>query len=119
MAGFVPIVLNKTAVPDYVLVDDDELVRMLWSMAADEAGKNLETFSDPDEFITFAPRLRRETTVYIDANLGSNISGETIARQAFDMGFENVYLATGYEATHYKHLTFLKGVCGKTPPWTV
>ena len=117
MAGFVPIhILNEKQSFGAVLIDDDELIRTLWSNAANKAGKELLTFAHPDQFFAEVGKLSRQSAVYVDANLGLAMGGEEIAAQIHALGFDRVYLATGYEPEKFEGLSFLCGIIGKSPP---
>ena len=118
LAGFVPIAVARPGgAPDYVLIDDDELVRMTWTISARGSGVTLETFATPEAFFARAGGLNRSTPLYIDAHLGAGVRGGDVARKAAEMGFLNVSMATGSGPEDYGHLEFLKGVIDKTPPW--
>ncbi|OGS39961.1 MAG: hypothetical protein A2506_08700 [Elusimicrobia bacterium RIFOXYD12_FULL_66_9] len=116
LAGFVPISGARPAL-DCVLVDDDELIRLTWTTSARDNGKTLEAFSSPEGFFLRADAIDRGTPVYVDVHLGGGVRGDEVAKRAAEMGFRNVFLATGSEPADYRHLEFLKGVIGKTPPW--
>lgn len=119
MAGIVPIILlDAIDLFDAILIDDDELVHMTWAAAAKEASKSIKIFFTPNEFYDYSKQLVRETNIYIDANLRDGIRGEDVAKKSFDLGFQNIYISSGYEKDQFKTLTFLKGVIGKNPPWS-
>ncbi len=118
MAGFVPIGLAKQKdLCDAILIDDDELVRMSWSMAAKASSKRLRVFSQPVDFFAESETLSKNSPVYVDANLGHGVKGEEVAEQIHHLGFTRVFLATGYEPENYRQYQFLQGVLGKDPPF--
>jgi hypothetical protein len=47
----------------------------------------------------------------------NGIKGEEIAEKLFDMGFNNIYLATGYDADYFSDIPFIRGIVGKSPPF--
>jgi FixJ family two-component response regulator len=98
-----------------ILIDDDELVRLVWQFQAKEAGVQLLTYNDPNEVDFLAVNL--DTPIYLDSELENGVKGENVAHKLHLQGFQNIYLATGYNPEDFKHLTFLKGVIGKSPPW--
>src|SRR5262249_32724538 len=102
---------------DGVLIDDDELVRMTWKVAAGTRGMRILAFSSADAFYAEAAAIHFETPIYIDSNLGRQIAGEDVAIDLHKRGYRNLYLATGYEASKFGHLNILRGVIGKNPPW--
>ena len=67
--------------------------------------------------IPIDPNLKLVTVSIEDSDLGEEIKGEYIAKNLYDQGYKNVYLATGYHPSDFDHLKWLKGVIGKTPPW--
>jgi hypothetical protein len=48
-------------------------------------------------------------------HLSQNESGVEISKELFNLGFKNLYLTTGYESDQFSHVTWIKGVVGKTP----
>lgn len=102
----------------YILIDDDELVRMTWQFKAGAAGVSLRAFSSVEDFLKAKESVSKESLVYLDCDLGKGVRGEIVARDIFDEGFRNIYLATGEEL---KDLDFdkniIKGVGGKAPPF--
>lgn len=118
MAALVPIkeVLTKEKL-DCVFLDDDALNRAVWSIAANEKNKNIQTFEKPDDFFKFIECLDRVTPVYIDENLSDEIRGREISRKVSQLGFVNVYIATGYDPSEFSSCGWLRGVVGKEPPF--
>src|SRR5262249_35504432 len=55
---------------DAVLIDDDYLARLNWKQAATRAGKKIRLFSSAADFFQEAPRIDRETKIYVDHELG-------------------------------------------------
>lgn len=116
MAGLVPMqIIPEREQFDAILIDDDDLVHMTWQMKSRSAGIKFKGFKDPSE-IDFST-LAKQTKIYIDSNLANNQKGEELAQQLHHKGFTELYLATGYEAQRFSHLSFLKGVIDKMPPW--
>lgn len=99
-----------------ILIDDDELVKITWATSANKHHIDLKTLSNFDEVKELIPNLDYETIFYIDSDL-IGIKGELIAKYLSEKGFQNIYMETGHPPEQYNHLTFLKGVLGKTPPW--
>lgn len=102
---------------DAVLIDDDPLVRMTWKMAAKRAGKNLLAFVSVEEFFKKAESTNRNTPIYIDSHLGNGVKGEEESQKLYDLGFKEIYLATGDSPEKFAHLKHIRGVLGKEPPW--
>ena len=127
LAGFVTIsfspAADTTPVLDAVLLDDDPLIHLTWSHAAKVFGKHLKIFKHPDELQTELNRIPPHTPIYIDSNLGSGVKGEDWIQKLGQMGFKNLFLATGYHPKKFedrlKGLPGFQGIVGKDPPkWT-
>lgn len=102
---------------DAVLIDDDPLVRMTWKIAAEKAGKKLCAFSTAADFFKESDAVDRQTPVYLDADLGGGVEGEVESARIHELGFGEIYLATGYAPEQFAGLAHLRGVLGKKPPW--
>ncbi len=100
-----------------ILLDDDELVRLNWRISAKANSKDLKIFKTREELFENLALLEKEAIFYLDSNLSDGVLGENIAKELFDLGFYNLYLTTGLEASRFSHLTYLKGVIGKSTPW--
>jgi signal transduction histidine kinase len=103
---------------DAVLIDDDPLTRMTWTMAADRAGKKFRVFSTAAAFLAASDAIDRETPVYVDAELGDGAKGGAESLRIHGLGFGEIYLATGHEPAKFADLPYLRGVLGKAPPWS-
>ena len=103
--------------PDYVLLDDDPLIHLMWQVSSAERGKNVLFFSNATDFFSILPNLHPETPVYIDANLGNGVRGEDIIVSVVAQGFSRVFLATGYSGDTFPSLPQGVVVVGKEPPW--
>ena len=102
---------------DAILVDDDFLVRLVWTRAAALKGKKFKAFSTPQELKESLSLLDLETPIYLDSNLGGGIRGEEIAKDLRQQGFSKIYLETGYDASEFSSLKEFNGITGKDPPW--
>ncbi|MGK5085907.1 hypothetical protein WDW37_21675 [Bdellovibrionota bacterium FG-1] len=91
---------------------------MTWKMAAKACNKTLETYFTPKDFFATADALDRKTPVYIDANLAEGVQGTEVAKQVAELGFRNIFLATGREPDFFGPQPHLKGILGKDPPWS-
>ena len=130
LAGFVPVrvksatgagepgPVGKNAHLDAVLIDDDPMTRMNWKMAASQSGKKFQSFSTVAEFLKEAPAISQETPVYVDAKLADGVNGAQESLRIHELGFQEIYLATGHEAARFAAYTHLRGVVGKEPPWS-
>jgi len=104
---------------DCVLIDDDELVRLMWGVAAEGAGKRLLALCRGGEFWPRSAQLSTSIPIYIDYNLQTQPSGDELARQLAAAGFTNLYFQTGSDAKSISMALrpWIRGVLGKEPPW--
>ena len=116
---FIPIHLSTNPIDNDVVVfiDDDELMRMTWLFAAEQAEKHVDVYAHPTEFITQMAKYNKDTIIYIDSELGDELSGQIFAKEIYDNGFKEIYLATGHPSDSFGDLPWLKSVVGKTPPF--
>lgn len=122
LAGVVPIRVDGMTPErvrwDAILIDDDDLSRATWKIAASRLGKRLLSFSTVGEFFSKADAIDRATPVYIDAELGAGVRGDVESLKIHELGFGEIYLATGHEAEKFVELAHLRSVVGKEPPWS-
>ncbi len=103
---------------DLVLIDDDNLVINTWKMHAEDAGKKLLSFRSPEEFFKAAEGIDELTPIYVDSSLGNGVKGEEIAKQIYDLGFNTIYLATGYSKAWFNApMPWIKEIVGKEAPF--
>lgn len=102
---------------DAILIDDDPLVRMSWTVAANRAGKTLRVYADAESFFKESGAVPKGTALYIDSDLGSGAKGEDVARRLFEQGFAELFLATGHDPSSFPPLSHLRAIRGKEPPW--
>lgn len=128
MAGFVPLAICSeesvaadlsSEVTATIFVDDDDLVRLIWESSSSELDIPLKVYSDPYAMLKQLDTISKESTFYIDSNLENDVKGEDILKKLFELGYKNLYLATGYEPEEFEDLDYIKGVIGKEPPWLV
>lgn len=100
-----------------VFIDDDESMRMTWVFSAEAAGKNLITYASFDEFLNELHLFNKNTIIYIDSDLGNKMKGEVCAKQLFNKGFIEIYLATGHSKDRFAHMPWIKSIIGKEPPF--
>lgn len=116
LAGFVPFEIQKPKLKvDVVVLDNDDLVIMMWKMIAKKNSKSILCFSSHDELFAKLSEIDPSSPFYVDENLGNEVKGEVVTKELFALGFKNLYLATGYPAEWFKHITWVKGVVGKEP----
>ena len=119
MSGFVPMSIAKPKIKyDAVLVDDGNLVHLTWQMDAKSQNKNFKAYLTIDGFMKDVENINLQTPLFVDSNLGNGIKGEEVSRKLYEIGFKNIYLCTGYEASAFESMTWITEVVGKEPRWT-
>lgn len=111
---------NEPSIPyfsesQFILIDDDEMMRTAWSIAAEITGKNLSLYSSFEKFISMIHHYSKNSKVYIDSDLGNNIKGEECAKKLYEMGFTTIYLTTGHSPEQFGYLPWIKEIVGKDP----
>jgi signal transduction histidine kinase len=101
---------------DFVLIDDDSLVRSIWMANAEKKNQNLICFESIEKFMisSEALELDKSTHIYIDSQLG-DVRGETESEKIYRAGFENLHITTGLSAEDIKKPFWIKSVVGKQP----
>lgn len=107
---------NLKSLTSSILVDDDQLVQLTWKARAAKSDVDLIIFSSAEELKNNLDNLNKDSTFYIDRELGGT-NGEDLAIFLNQKGFQNIFLATGHSPDLFTHLTFLKGIIGKKPPF--
>jgi len=114
MAGFVPIEIKKPKQKyDAILIDDDDLVHMTWQIVAKEKNKLIKLFKTEAEFLAVANEIDPLTPLYVDVHLGEKVNGIEVAKRIHELGFNKIYLATGY--AEIEKPGFIEAVVGKDP----
>lgn len=116
---YIPIQLYNNRSNEFVFIDDDESMRMVWSFAAEEAGKHMSTYSSVDEFNKFINTYDKDTIIYIDSDLGNNIKGELLAKELYASGFTEIHLTTGHTSDMFSPMPWIKSIVGKQPPFSL
>lgn len=100
-----------------ILLDDDELVRLTWASSAKKHGQKLIAIATHQELQQLLPELSYSSNIYIDSSLGEGLAGEAIAQDLYSKGYNSLFITSGYDIEKFQHLTFLKGIRDKSPPW--
>jgi signal transduction histidine kinase len=105
---------NKLTPPDLALIDDDELIRMTWKNRAADKSKTVALFENADDFLKADVSI--STPIYIDFHLANGVSGIDVARSLKEIGYKNLYLATGESQIDMP--PYIKSLRGKGFPLT-
>ncbi len=98
-----------------VLIDDDKFVHINWSLICKKIGLDLHVFYSIDDFLKLAHTLDKGTRIYIDSHLGDGIQGEFESEQIFNLGFDNLFLTTGYQKEDINKPSWIKEIYSKGP----
>lgn len=117
MAGFIPLEIQNPKIKyDWLLIDNDPLVHMTWSMAAKDNLLQFKGYANHIDFLKDALEIDTATPIYIDSNLSKEIKGEEVAKEIYKLGFNIIYLVTGCDPDSFKDVSHIKAVLGKLPP---
>ena len=98
-----------------VLIDDDKFVHINWSLICKKIGLDLHVFYSIDDFLKLAHTFDKGTRIYIDSHLGDGIQGEFESEQIFNLGFDNLFLTTGYQKEDINKPSWIKEIYSKGP----
>jgi signal transduction histidine kinase len=110
--GGVPVVSSP---PDFVLIDDDEYIRLSWEHYARDAKRIVRTYASVNSFIEASEDIKRDCPIYLDVNISGKRSLDYLEKIE-NIGFVNIILATGENISLDGLPKIVKGVSGKLPP---
>jgi len=92
--------LTDPDAPDLVLIDDENLTKLTWEVAAQSRGVKIAGFNSVDSFLKAAIPL--EVPVFVDFDLGIEINGREvtgyhIAENLWNLGYRQIHITTGFE----------------------
>jgi C4-dicarboxylate-specific signal transduction histidine kinase len=99
-----------------ILIDNDKLICDSWATKASNESISLFTFNSVDEFLAKASLFDFKIPIYVDSDLGNGLKGEVLSKKIFDIGFKEIYLATGMNASLIQRPEWINGVIGKGFP---
>lgn len=100
-----------------VLIDDDSLIHSLWKSRALKSGVDLSCFSSIEEFLKKSDEFSKDTQIFVDSDLGSEVRGEVAAKKIFDLGFTQLKLCSGYVYDDEELPHYILEACAKRPPF--
>ena len=112
-------ILSLQAIMEVILIDNDSLICLAWEEKAKKNNIAFKYFETIFEFEKNKINISKQCQIYIDSDLGDEVKGEVYAQKLYDQGYENLYLATGYDAAKFSQFKFLKGIVGKIAPWSL
>ncbi|MDO8954932.1 MAG: HAMP domain-containing sensor histidine kinase [Gammaproteobacteria bacterium] len=118
LSAYIPIKLIQEAAPvDMIFLDDNNTLTQAWEIAGASVNINVKTYNASELLLADIVNYPKDIAIYIDSDLRENVRGEDIAKQLYDMGYHELFLATGSEPENFAHCTWLKGIIGKIPPF--
>jgi signal transduction histidine kinase len=102
---------------ELIFIDDDKNLTIAWEQHALLEGKKIKTFNSTNDFKETLELYNKEIPIYIDSDLNETLRGEEFAKYLYDKGFHNLYLATGYDKSHFGNLPWIKEIVSKRPPF--
>lgn len=120
LLAHIQIDLKKSINPthlDLIFIDDNTTLRNCWQLAAESNGKSILTFASITEFEKVLDHVDPNTPLYIDSELSGGIKGEECAKELFERGFREIYLATGHPADHFDPMPWIRAISDKYPPF--
>lgn len=110
-------IVNENEPPKLIFIDNDKHNTENWEFFAGTKHIKIGTFNDPQEFIRQADKFAKSTPIYIDQDFGRGPLGVEWAKQISELGFKEIYLATGYADFDITDTPWIKALTGKMPPF--
>ncbi|MBK9037893.1 MAG: hypothetical protein IPL83_01835 [Bdellovibrionales bacterium] len=85
---------------DFVLVDNDDLIRETWRLRAEARGLAVKAFSSIGDLLAFSDAIPKDIPNFLDSHLGENARRQDAAPQLRKPGFTQVYVTTNYVDLH-------------------
>lgn len=98
-----------------VFIDDDPENISRWRFFADHKQVKMASYARAEDFIKEHGQYPRNLPIYIDYHLDAEKTGMEYAKEIFELGFTNIYIATG--DTHIEKTPWVKGVVEKRFPF--
>ncbi len=117
LVNYIEIISDKvqTNNPQIVLIDDDKMIQIDWFYYCEKESIPFKGFRSVEKFLEIAHTLDKETIIFIDSNLGQDIKGEVESEKIFNLGFKNIYLATGYQKEDIQKPHWILDIFSKGP----
>lgn len=103
--------------PMLVFIDDDISLGKAWMYKAEFTGNKIIYCKTISEFNSLKKYISLLTPVYIDSDLKTDKRGEEYAKNIYDFGFHEIYLATGMPANMKSKPGWIKSIVSKEPPF--
>lgn len=114
---YIPISLENNEKPKLIFIDDDKTLTSAWEAEAQYQGIFINTYNRTADFKKILSTLEKNTPIYIDSNLREAISGEVFAKELYEQGFTELYIASGHPKGYFGDLPWIKDFVSKEPPF--
>lgn len=102
---------------DYVLLESDTMIHLLWKKLAELHGKRVLHLRGIHELAENLGELSPVTPFYIDHDLTERLSGLDVAKDLFFQGYRNIYMTLDHQESFASKTTFVRDIVKKDPPW--
>ena len=119
-AVYIPIVISKLNTHksvDLIFIDDDVDITDAWVLHGLTKSKTISTYNTIRAFNVDIDVYNLNTPIYIDSDLNDVIKGHEYAKELYEKGFKNIYLATGHSPDTFMNMYWIKDIIGKLPPF--
>jgi len=106
---------REQTIADAILIDDDPLVRLYWVQFGKKNGLKIETFESAYHFEAQEKLFSPTTRLFIDSRLGNGVRGEELSEKYAKLGFDEIYLTTGFDPDPSLMRPWIRAIFGKTP----
>jgi len=107
---------ENSSEPSLVIIDDRRSLTNAWLFVANAVGKKIAVFNNSREFRQHLAQYRKDLPIYIDFDLGEDKTGAEFAHELFTLGFNNLYLMTGYDRDTFEPMPWIKEIISKDQP---
>ncbi len=94
-------------------------MRQSWILQAIDYGVRIETFESVEDFLNAHQKFSKTVEIFLDSHFEDEIRREEKASAIYNLGFQNITLATGRAHEGIAVPEFIKAVRGKRPPWII
>ena len=102
---------------DLIFIDDYVTITEAWVMHGIANEKKVASYNSICSFREDLNIFDLATPVYIDSDLKDVMNGQDFAKELYEYGFKNIYLATGHPPNKFPKMFWIKEVVGKMPPF--
>ncbi len=102
---------------DVIILDDNSSLTDAWILHGEKVGKQVRAYNNIQTLRSEIMSYKKDIPIYIDSDLGCNLSGQELAKELYEQGFGNLYLCTGFPANSFNEMYWIKDILGKEAPF--